>query len=262
MTMSRLDAVLAHAGLGSRRAVRDLVRSGRVTVNREVTSDPAHRLDPTVAAIAVDGKAIAPPGHRHLVMHKPVGVITATFDRSKPTVMDLVPSALRHRDLRPVGRLDKDTSGILLLTTDGELAHRLLSPRRHVEKTYRVTLDHRLQPSAIAELAKGVLLAGGTACLPAGVASGPGETEVFLSLFEGKYHQVRRMMAAVGASVLALERVQFGPLALTAGWPPRTVRLLAVEEVAALYAAAASDGLHDRTPYATLEQDQRPPMED
>lgn len=237
MSHERLDRVLAHLGLGSRREVRELIRAGRVEVAGRRVTDPAAPVAPT-DPVAVDGRPLARARHMHLMLHKPAGVITATWDRRQPTVLDLVPPDRRRPGLYPVGRLDKDTEGLLILTTDGELGHRLLHPRRHVEKEYYVRLDGPVGPDDVAAFAAGLALDGGDVCRPARLVPGPGPEEATVVLTEGMYHQVRRMFAARGRTVLYLKRVRFGPLVLDPTLPPGACRDLAPGEVAALYRAA------------------------
>lgn len=236
--MERLDRVLVQLGLGSRKEVRALVRQRRVTVDGAPATDPAQPVDPARQSVAVDGEALAYHRHLHLMLHKPAGVVTAARDARHGTVLDLVPPAYRRRDLQPVGRLDRDTGGLLILTTDGELNHRLTSPRRHVDKLYRAHLDAPVDAGDVAAFAAGLILADGTACLPARLEPLPG-TAALVTVVEGRYHQVKRMFAARDRRVVALARLQVGPLALDPNLAPGAVRPLTAAEVTALYAAVA-----------------------
>ena len=235
--MERLDKVLAGTGRWSRREVKLLVRQGQVRVNGVTASSAEEKLDPDTAVITVGGEAVQPQRFTYVMLHKPSGVLTATEDRHQPTVLALLPAQLRRRGLAPVGRLDKDTEGLLLLTDDGELTHRLLSPRYHVDKRYYARVDGTLGPEDEAAFAAGMTLEDGLACLPAGLERlGPGECIV--TLREGKFHQVKRMLAARGAPVLYLKRLSMGPLTLDEALAPGAFRELTAAETAALRAAA------------------------
>ncbi len=228
--MERLDKRLSAAGYG-RKEARELVRAGRVRVEGRLPAGPEEKIDPA-AAVTVDGAPLA-AGFCYLMLHKPAGVVSSTADPRERTVLDLLPEPLRRRALFPVGRLDKDATGLLLLTDDGELAHRLLSPKYHVDKTYYIEVDGVLDDADVAAFAAGMTLRDGTRCLPAQLrVTGPDRG--FVTLREGKYHQVKRMCAARGKPVLTLERVAFGPLGLDPRLDPGCWRELTAEEVTAL----------------------------
>ncbi|MCC6623640.1 MAG: 16S rRNA pseudouridine(516) synthase [Deltaproteobacteria bacterium] len=233
----RIDKILSHALAIPRRVAHALVRHGEVTVDGEVVTDPGQRVDPRRQVVVVDGRVVPAPGPTVLLMHKPAGVITATEDEHDRTVLDLVPADLRRRALAPVGRLDKDTTGLIVLTDDGALSHALTHPRRHVDKTYRVTFEGALPPDAAARVSAGLPLADGTTCLPASLDPVDAST-ARLTIHEGKHHQVKRMMAALGVVVTALHRERFGPLALPADLAPGAVRLASADEREALYDSA------------------------
>ncbi|MFO7173243.1 MAG: pseudouridine synthase [Bacillota bacterium] len=235
--MERLDRILAEAGLGTRRQVRKRIRAGRVRVDGRVVRDPTLAVDPLSVRIEVDGVLVQVRQHLYLLLHKPAGVITATRDPRHRTVLDLVPEPLRRPELHPVGRLDKDTEGLLILTTDGRLTHRLIAPRWHVERTYYARLDGPVGAEDVAAFAAGLVLEDGEPCLPAVLTPGPGPEEARVTVVEGKYHQVRRMFRVRGRQVLYLRRERMGPLTLDPGLPPGAIRELTPEEVAALYAA-------------------------
>ena len=177
--------------------------------------------------------------YTYVLLHKPAGVLTATEDRRQPTVLELLPPELRRIDLAPVGRLDKDTEGLLLLTNDGELTHRLLSPRYHVDKRYLARVDGDLSPADVSAFAAGMTLPDGLVCLPAGLELLPQPCTCIVTLREGKFHQVKRMLAACGAPVLYLKRLSMGPLTLPDDLPPGAYRLLTDEEISALYRVCA-----------------------
>ncbi|HYF95507.1 MAG TPA: pseudouridine synthase [Symbiobacteriaceae bacterium] len=236
MAKERLDKLLSHMAVGSRKDVREIIKAGRVRIDGEVITDPAMQVDPDTQAVVLDTVTLTYQSHFHVMMHKPPGYITAADDPRKPTVMDVLPAELRRRDLMPVGRLDKDTEGLLLFTTDGELTHRLLSPKWHVDKKYLVRLERPLAPGAAAAFAAGIVLDDGYTCLPARLESlGPQEATV--TIREGKYHQVKRMFQAVGNHVVYLKRLEMGPLSL-GDLPLGQSRPLLDAEIKALYDSA------------------------
>lgn len=234
--MERLDKLLAGTGKWSRREVKALVRQGLVRVDGRLAASAEDKLDPAAAIITVAGETISLRRFTYVMLHKPAGVLTATEDRKQPTVLDLLPPELRRIGLAPVGRLDKDTEGLLLLTNDGELAHRLLSPKYHVEKRYFARVDGELSAADTEAFARGMTLGDGLECLPAGLEVLP-DRVCIVTLREGKFHQVKRMLAACGAPVLYLKRLSMGPLTLDDSLAAGAYRLLRAEEILALYRA-------------------------
>ena len=234
--MERLDKLLSSTGRWSRREVKALVRQGLVRVDGRLAASAEDKLDPAAAIITVAGETISLCRFTYVMLHKPAGVLTATEDRKQPTVLDLLPPELRRIGLAPVGRLDKDTEGLLLLTNDGELAHRLLSPKYHVEKRYFARVDGELSAADAEAFARGMTLGDGLECLPAGLELLPGHACI-VTLREGKFHQVKRMLAARGAPVLYLKRLSMGPLVLEDSLAAGAYRLLRAEEISALYRA-------------------------
>lgn len=232
--MERLDKLLAGTGKWSRREVKALVRQGLVRVDGRLAASAEDKLDPAAAIITVAGETISLCRFTYVMLHKPAGVLTATEDRKQPTVLDLLPPELRRIGLAPVGRLDKDTEGLLLLTNDGELAHRLLSPKYHVEKRYFARVDGELSAADMEAFARGMTLGDGLECLPAGLEVLP-DRVCIVTLREGKFHQVKRMLAARGAPVLYLKRLSMGPLVLEDSLAAGAYRLLRAEEISALY---------------------------
>lgn len=211
--MERLDKLISAAGLASRREVRELVRQGRISVNGRPTAAPDEKLDPETAELTLDGVRVNCARYRYFLMNKPAGVLSATEDPRQKTVLDLLPPELRRIGLGPVGRLDKDTTGLLLLTNDGDMTHRIISPKNHVPKLYRARVSGPLGEADAAAFARGLVLADGTKCLPARLEILE-DGLVLVTVYEGKYHQVKRMLASRGAPVLALHRLQIGALAL------------------------------------------------
>ena len=234
--MERLDKLLAGTGKWSRREVKALVRQGLVRVDGRLAASAEDKLDPAAAIITVAGETISLCRFTYVMLHKPAGVLTATEDRKQPTVLDLLPPELRRIGLAPVGRLDKDTEGLLLLTNDGELAHRLLSPKYHVEKRYLARVDGELSAADAEAFARGMTLGDGLECLPAGLEVLP-DRVCIVTLREGKFHQVKRMLAARGAPVLYLKQQSMGPLTLDDSLAAGAYRLLRAEEILALYRA-------------------------
>lgn len=231
--MERLPKLLARAGLGSRRASEQLIAAGRVTVDGEVVADPSRQVDPARSVVRLDGRLVrVPTAHRYVLLNKPAGLLTARRDDyGRRTVMELLPEEW-HGYVFPVGRLDKDTTGLLLLTSDGDLAYRCLHPSHHVPKTYRVTVAQAPSERTLRQLRQGVELEDGLTA-PAEVwlkQSGSEGAKVEITIHEGRNRQVRRMFGAVGHPVLALERLSMGPLTL-GNLPPGQWRELSEREV-------------------------------
>lgn len=210
----RLDKFLSSQGLGTRREVGKLIRSGAVSVDGAPQKDPAAKVDPARQSVAVEGEPVRYAQHLYIMMNKPAGVLSATEDRRQPTVLDLLPEGLRRRGLFPAGRLDKDTTGLLLITDDGELAHRMLSPKKHVYKLYRAQLDAPVTQEDVEAFAQGVAW-GEERYAPARLRVEEGSPHTALvEVREGRFHQVKRMFEARGKTVLQLKRLKIGGLAL------------------------------------------------
>ena len=232
--MERLDKFLCDSGAGTRSQVKAILKSGRVTVDGKPEKDGSRKIDPNTAIICLDGEQLG--GRRRVVvmLNKPAGYVTATEDPVEKTVMELLPADMRHLDLKPVGRLDKATEGLLLFTNDGDLLHRLISPKKEVPKVYYARHEGTAGEADTAAFAAGLTLWDGTVCLPAKLEP-LGEGESLVTVCEGKYHQVRRMMASRNMTVLYLERRQEG--CLTLGDLPRgSVRELTETEISRLEA--------------------------
>lgn len=234
----RLDKFLAKTGLGSRAQVRKLIRSGQVTVDGAIVKDASFTLNARTAKVTASGAELGYREHHYLMLNKPPGVISATEDRLHSTVLELLPPAYQHLKLFPVGRLDKDTQGLLLLTDDGSLAHNLLSPKKAVPKTYLALVRGAVDKEDQAAFAKGITLSDFTT-LPAQLEileAGP-HSRVKVTICEGKFHQVKRMFHALGKEVLALTRIGFGPLSLDANLAPGEMRELTAQELRSLQEA-------------------------
>ena len=239
--MMRLDRWLATLGIGSRAQVQKLVRAGAVKVDGVPARDAGMQCNPDTQQLTVNGAAVDGRLMRHVMLHKPAGLLTAARDKKQPTVMDLLPEVYSAIGCMPVGRLDKDTTGLLLLTTDGEMNHRLLAPGRHVDKTYRATVDGELNTAHIAAMAAGMHIRedGKEPAFDAAPAQLVIESPHvgLLTIHEGKFHQVKRMFRALGLEVTQLHRLTFGSLAL-GDLPEGAWRELTEAEAAQLHADA------------------------
>ena len=226
----RLDKILSLAGV-SRANARKIIASGRVSVNGAVQRDSGFKA--RIADVCLDGAAVGAEAEVYLMLNKPAGVVTATEDRRLPTVVDLLPEKYANRKIGPVGRLDRDVTGLVLLTTDGEMAHRLISPRHKAEKRYRAVCEGRLTESDAAAFASGIELSDFTA-LPAKLeilSSGEAESVADVILTEGKFHQVKRMFSAIGHPLKSLKRLQIGGVALDPALAEGEFRPLTAEEI-------------------------------
>lgn len=231
--MERLDKRLAATGQWSRKEAKELIRAGRVAITGQICRSSEEKVEENTP-VTVDGVAIGADAPVYLMLHKPAGVVSATEDRGK-TVLDLLPDAYKAMGLFPVGRLDKDTEGLLLLTNDGPLAHRLLSPRHHVDKVYYVQVDGRLDHTDVEAVSKGVILGDGYQCLPGKLELLGGGNAAYITICEGKYHQIKRMMAAQGKPVTYLKRIKFGGVELDQQLEQGGWRALTNEEIATLF---------------------------
>mgnify|MGYP003291797542 CR=1 FL=1 len=230
--MERLDKFLCDSGVGTRSQVKVILKAGRVTVDGKPEKDNSRKIDPTVQVICLDGEPLGGKRTVVLMLNKPEGFVTATEDKNDRTVMELLPDEYKHLDLKPVGRLDKATEGLLLFTNDGDLLHKLISPKKEVPKVYYAKHEGRAGEEDIAAFAAGLTLRDGLNCLPAKLEP-LGEGESLITVCEGKYHQVRRMMASRNMTVLYLERRQEGSLAL-GDLPRGQTRELTAEELTEL----------------------------
>jgi len=219
--------------IGSRSQVKALVKQGQVTVNGGIVRSADQKIDEFRDEVAFQGKILRYQEFHYYMLNKPQGVVTATKDNTCSTVMDLLPAELRKK-LFPVGRLDKDTEGLLLITNDGDLAHRMLSPTKHVDKTYHVTIAHSLSEKECQALEQGVDIGEDSLTRPAKVEILEGKI-ILLTIHEGKFHQVKRMLKAVGNEVTALKRISFGPLMLDETLKPGEYRELTDAEVRKLH---------------------------
>lgn len=230
--MERLDKIIASQGKYSRSEVKRLVKAGLVRVNGNIVKSSDIKCDVSTDEITVDGVSLNYKKHIYIMLNKPKGVISATEDASQKTVIDLVPSELKRAGLFPAGRLDGDTTGFVLITDDGDFAHRILSPKNHIMKTYHATLKKTLTDEDIVAFKKGLTLGDGTKCLEAYVRMLPDRENVAeVIICEGKYHQVKRMFASLGNKVLELKRVKMGELDLDEGLTEGECRELTAAEL-------------------------------
>ena len=231
--MERLDKIISATGKKSRREVKLLVKQGRILVDGVPAAAADMKVDPSVSEILMDGENIGYQKFTYIMLHKPAGVLSAVEDKRQKTVLDLLPEELQRRGLSPVGRLDKDTEGLLLLTNDGELTHKLLSPRHHVDKVYYARVEGVLEKADCEAFAVGMTLGDGLECLPAGLEI-LSDSEALVTLQEGKFHQVKRMLAACGKPVVYLKRLSMGELRLDETLKKGEFRPLTAEEVKSL----------------------------
>ena len=231
--MERLDKILASQGTLSRKDVKEFIKQGRVTVNGIIVKKSDVKVDIENDEILFDGELLSLKKHIYIMMNKPQGVISASDSKDDETVVDLVPDELFRKGLFPAGRLDKDTTGFVLITDDGDFAHRILSPKNHIFKTYLATLEHSLSDSDIKMLEKGITLADGTTLKEAKVKilEDNGNPLVQIEICEGKYHQVKRMFAAAGNKVVALHRLKMGKLELDLALKPGECREITENEL-------------------------------
>ena len=231
--MERLDKIIAGTGKYSRREVKELVRQGRVVVDGRLASSPEEKVDADAACLLVDGQSLDCRRYTYLMLHKPAGVLSARVDGRQQTVLDLLPPELQKQGLFPVGRLDKDTEGLLLLTDDGALAHDLLAPKKHVDKVYFVRTDGALDDADCKAFEQGITLGDGLECLPAKleILKSNVQSEALITIREGKFHQIKRMLASRGKPVVYLKRLSMGSLTLDEGLSEGEYRLLTAEEI-------------------------------
>lgn len=230
--MERLDKIIASQGIGTRSEVRKMIWSGKVTVDGVIERRIDIKLDPSAHDITVNGSCLSYRKHLYIMMNKPSGVVSASNDSHVHTVIDILPSELKRSGLFPVGRLDKDTEGLLIITDDGDFAHSITSPSKKVYKTYHAYLDDIMDDADMEKLRSGIVIDGDEKCLPAQVAELDRTDFLYeIKICEGKYHQVKRMAQAVGRRVLRLERVAVGGLVLDSALERGESRELSREEM-------------------------------
>lgn len=231
--MERLDKLISNSGTLSRKEVHRLIKQGAVRVNGIITKDRGFCVDSETAQVEVNGEPLTLEKFVYIMLNKPEGVVSAARDDKEKTVVDLVPEALKKKNLFPAGRLDRNTTGFVLITDDGNFAHSILSPKNHVEKTYHATLAEPISTEDLKRIESGITLGDGTQCLPAKlkVISEGINPLIEVKICEGKYHQIKRMFAAVGNAVIALKRTAIGNVPLDKTLPEGECRLLTKEEL-------------------------------
>lgn len=242
MPKLRLDRILSEAGIVSRRESAGLIRTGAVTVNGVPVRAPAEKFDPETATITVNGRPVTYARFHYVMLNKPAGVISATEDAADKTVLDLLGPEYSVFHLFPAGRLDKDAEGLMLLTDDGDYAHRVMAPKKKVDKLYYVRTEVPLQPGDCDRFAAGITLADGTQCLP-GTLILLAQREALVRIHEGKYHQVKRMLAALGKPVTYLKRLCIGGLLLDPALAPGQYRPLTETEARSVFAISLDSRL-------------------
>ncbi|MBW9155500.1 rRNA pseudouridine synthase [Clostridium tagluense] len=235
--MERIDKVLSNLGHGTRKEVKGLLKKGKVEIDGIIASDSAMKIDPDKAVIKVSGEEIKYRKHIYLIMNKPAGVVSATVDNHDETVIDLLDEQYHSFKPFPIGRLDKDTVGLLLITNDGELNHKLIAPKNHVDKVYYAEINKFIDEKDISTFKNGVVIDDGYKCMPAileVLSANENGSEVMVTIQEGKFHQVKRMFESVNKKVVFLRRISFGPLKLDESLSEGQYRELSEEEINSL----------------------------
>ena len=225
----RLDKLLSECGYGSRGQVKKLIRSKQVSIDGEIVLAENRNVDPQLQTVMISGKTLTNRTNVYYMLHKPAGVVTAVSDESNRTVIDLIDPSDRRPGLYPVGRLDKDTEGLLLITDNGQLGYQLLLPHKKVTKRYEVVVNERVTAADQEAFAEGIVFHGGTTCKPARLtilSHGDEESRVLVDISEGKFHQVKKMFLSVGKKVTYLKRLTMGPIELDESIPPGSYRPL------------------------------------
>lgn len=230
MPLMRLDKLLSECTVLSRSQLRQIIKNGSVSVDGAAVTSPEHKLDSDTARVELNGKQVSYERFCYYMLNKPAGILSATDDKKQKTVIDLFPAAIRKKNLFPVGRLDKDTTGLLIITNDGDFAHRVISPKSEIVKTYHAVTEGCVDDADIEAFRQGIVLADGTRCLPAELEKLP-DGSCLVHVMEGKYHQVKRMLASCGKPVTALKRLSIGGLELDKSLLPGEFRQLTEKEL-------------------------------
>ncbi len=226
--MERLDKILVSQNIGSRKEVQKIIKSGQVCVNGEICKKIDTKIDENADKIAVNGQAIEYKKNIYIMMNKPAGVVSASNDKYDKTVIDLLPEEYKRKGLFPAGRLDKDTEGLLIITDDGDFAHKMLSPKKHVEKKYIAKLDKEITDDTVKKFEDGIIFSDGTKCMPAKLEIVPDSDrrQGIVTICEGKFHQVKKMFICCGINVVHLKRISIGNLYLDSKLPIGCCKLL------------------------------------
>ena len=235
--MERLDKFLSSRGTLSRKEAQKHIKNGDVTLNGEICKAVDRKLNPETDTVELCGQAVCADEHIYIMLNKPAGVVSATRDNIDKTVIDILPPELRRDGLFPAGRLDTDTEGLLIITDDGDFAHRMLSPGKHVEKRYIAQIDGEITDEMITAFENGIIFADGTECMPAKLEIIPnsGGMSGLVTICEGKYHQVKKMFSAVGHKVVHLQRISIGNLYLDSNLPIGYAKKLTKLDIDAIF---------------------------
>ena len=233
MPLMRVDKLISECGIASRKEIKLMIKAGRVAIDGVSVNAPEQKIDPYVSKVSIDGKELEYAKFRYYMLNKPAGVLTATDDKKQKTVLDILTPEMRKMGLFPVGRLDKDTTGLLLLTNDGEFAHWIISPKSEIVKTYHAVTEGVVDESDVDAFSRGLTLGDGTKCLPAELVP-LDDGACLVKVMEGKYHQVKRMLASRGKPVLELKRLSIGSVELDFSLKSGEFRPLTDEELCRL----------------------------
>lgn len=235
--MERLDKLLSSRADLSRRDAKNKIKNGEVAVNGRICRNPEQKLDAATDTVELNGQAVDLDEHIYIMLNKPAGVVSATRDNRDKTVIDILPPDLKRPGLFPAGRLDKDTEGLLIITDDGELAHKMLSPKKHVDKKYIAKLGGEITAETIERFEQGIVFADGTKCLPAKLETDEkyGSSTGIVTICEGKFHQVKKMFAVCGLKVVHLQRISVGNLYLDSKLPIGSAKKLTKLDVSSIF---------------------------
>ena len=233
MPLMRVDKLISECGVASRKEIKQMIKAGRISIDGVVASAPEQKLDPDVSKVSIDGEELGYAKFRYYMLNKPAGLLSATDDGKHRTVLDIVTPEMRKMGLFPVGRLDKDTTGLLLLTNDGEFAHWIISPKSEIVKTYHAVTEAAVNDDDVAAFKEGIVLGDGTKCLPAELIP-LDDGSCLVKVMEGKYHQVKRMLASCGKPVKELERLSIGTVELDLSLKSGEFRALTDDELCRL----------------------------
>lgn len=234
MSFERLDKFIASQSTISRSEIKIYIRKGLVSVNGLVVKKPEEKVDTEKDTVTLNGNNIIYKKHLYIMLNKPSGVISATNDKKEKTVLDILPANLLNKSLFPVGRLDKDTEGLLIITNDGDFSHQITSPKKEIYKVYEATVNRKLTQDDIYKFANGITFADGTKCLPAKLEIME-KQKALVTICEGKFHQVKKMFIVIGAEVLSLKRIKIGNLSLDPSLEKGKARELTDEEIRSIF---------------------------
>lgn len=235
--MERLDKILVSQGIAGRKEARELIKKGEVRVNGEIVKKPEYKVQPEDCSITVKGQNLSYSKNIYIMLNKPAGVVSATKDNVDRTVIDILPEEYKRKGLFPAGRLDKDTEGLLIITDDGDFAHKILSPKKHVEKKYIAQLDKEINADVINKFENGIIFADGTKCMPAKLEIIPDtqNKKGLVTICEGKFHQVKKMFISCGLNVVHLKRISIGNLYLDSKLPIGCCKLMSKLDIESIF---------------------------